>query len=915
MKKLSSFFSALLLFVCFAGTAQTFPAGFSTTNVASGWVQPVGATFTPDGLKMFVWEKGGRVYVLNRQANGTYTKQTTAVLNISEEVGDWRDFGLLGFTLDPNFSSNGFIYCLYVVDRHYLMNFGTGSYNAATNDYFKATIGRITRYTTSTSGGNLVANTASRKILLGETKSTGIPILHESHGTGSLAFAADGTLLASCGDGASYNVTDAGSDAGTYYAQALTDGIIRPEENVGAFRSQMLNSHNGKLLRIDPATGNGVPSNPFYDAATPRSPKSRVWAMGFRNPCRFFVKPGTGSTNPATGDIGEIYVGDVGWNTFEELSIINIKGANAGWPLYEGQTANTSYQNTNTQNKDEPNPLYNGGSCNVPFFLFKNLLKQATADGITTVYNPCNGAQAIGTGNRYFHLRPSLDWQHGTNVARVGTFSGNTASVATIGTVASGVPSSPFAGNCAIGGCWYTGTLFPPAYRNTAFMADYGAKWLKSFSIDFTDKIQTVQNFGSNFTAIVGVAQNPLDGTMILVDVADQTVKRLTYGGNQPPVVKMTSDKTYGPTTLGVSFTGNQSSDPDGTISSYSWDFGDATTSTTANPSHNFTAPAGTPKKFVVKLTVTDNGGATSVDSMVVSVNNTPPTVNITSPIKNSLYKLGADTLYSCAATVTDNEQSAAQLTYAWQTVLRHNNHEHTEPIDNTLSPNTHISRIGCNGDQYYWLIKLTVTDAAGLSTSDSSKIFPNCALQGPLAILLRKFSVTQDGATNLIKWTTEQEENLEYFEVERSINGKDFVPINKQPARNQLLPNNYNFADNSFPTGVNYYRLKITEIDKKEKYSIVVKTVTDVESKGLTIIPNPNKGNFGLVFNSQTTEPILINIRDAHGKLIHNRTESVSMGQNVIYINGLENQKAGAYFITVEQGSKLRQAQFVKTN
>ncbi len=76
---------------------------------------------------------------------------------------------------------------------------------------------------------------------------------------------------------------------------------------------------------------------------------------------------------------------------------------------------------------------------------------------------------------------------------------------------------------------------FPPEYRNTAFVADYGAKWLKSFSIDFTDKIQKVTNFGSSFTAIVGIAQNPLDGTMILVDVGDQTVKRLTYGGNQPP--------------------------------------------------------------------------------------------------------------------------------------------------------------------------------------------------------------------------------------------------------------------------------------------------------------------------------------------------------------------------------------------
>src|SRR5689334_9761619 len=182
MKKLSSFFSALLLFVCLTTTAQTFPTGFSTTTVGASWVQPVGATFTPDGLKMFVWQKGGIVYVLNRQANGPYTKQTTPALDIQDEVGDWRDFVLVGFALDPNFASNGYMYCLYVVDRYYLFNFGTHSYDPIKNEYNNATIGRVTRYTTTTNAGNLIANTGSRKVLLGESKSTGIPILHESHG-------------------------------------------------------------------------------------------------------------------------------------------------------------------------------------------------------------------------------------------------------------------------------------------------------------------------------------------------------------------------------------------------------------------------------------------------------------------------------------------------------------------------------------------------------------------------------------------------------------------------------------------------------------------------------------------------------------------------------------------------------------
>ena len=225
---------------------------------------------------------------------------------------------MLGFAVDPAFESNGLIYLMYAVDRHHLLNFGTPNYNPATTITGQATIGRVTRYQTTTSGGNLVINAGTRFILIGETKSTGMAILHHSHGVGSLAFASDGTLLVSMGDAASYEGNDAGSFSGTFYQQALTDGIIRPAENVGAFRAQMLNSHNGKLLRINPQTGNGVPSNPFYSAAEPRSAKSRVWALGLRNSFRIHVKPGTGSTDPAAGDIGEVYLGDVGFASWDD---------------------------------------------------------------------------------------------------------------------------------------------------------------------------------------------------------------------------------------------------------------------------------------------------------------------------------------------------------------------------------------------------------------------------------------------------------------------------------------------------------------------------------------------------------------------------------------------------------------------
>ena len=329
-KLLNLFVAFIFSFQTGGIVAQTLPAGFSVSDIG-GWTTPIGTTFNNDGSKMFVWEKAGKVFVLNwNSSTNTYVKQATAVLDISPEVGNWRDHGLLGFALDPNFDVNGLIYLSYVVDRHHLINFGTGSYNANTNTYYAATIGRVTRYQTTTTAGNLVAVPASRTILIGETKTTGIPILYESHGVGSLAFATDGTLLVSTGDAASYDATDYGSEPLSYYAQALTDGIIRTNENVGSYRSQIINSHNGKILRIDPATGNGISSNPFYNAGSPRSAESRVWAMGLRNPFKFTFRPNSGSSNPATGDLGEIYVSDVGWGDVEELTIIKEAASNAG---------------------------------------------------------------------------------------------------------------------------------------------------------------------------------------------------------------------------------------------------------------------------------------------------------------------------------------------------------------------------------------------------------------------------------------------------------------------------------------------------------------------------------------------------------------------------------------------------------
>ena len=156
----------------------------------------MGTAFSKDAEKLFVWEKAGFVYVCNK-SGANYVKQTTPVIDLTAEVLNWRDHGLMGFALDPDFATNGYIYLLYIVDRRFLMN----NNSIVADEGHAATIARVTKYKTILSGGNLVVDPSTRTILIGESPSTGIAVVHESHVIGSLAFAADGTLLISTGDG------------------------------------------------------------------------------------------------------------------------------------------------------------------------------------------------------------------------------------------------------------------------------------------------------------------------------------------------------------------------------------------------------------------------------------------------------------------------------------------------------------------------------------------------------------------------------------------------------------------------------------------------------------------------------------------------------------------------------------------
>jgi glucose/arabinose dehydrogenase len=728
--------------------AATFPAGFVETEIMDTYEDFVGVTFDATG-RVYAWDRIGRVWIVENDV-----KLPTPLLDISPEVGAWDDYGLLGVALHPNFLQNGYIYLLYVVDHHYLANFGTPSYNPAANDYHRATIGRLTRYTARASDGFHSVDPNSRTILVGETASTGFPITFYTHGVGTLLFGADGSLLASCGDGGA--LTDGGSAADSYYSQALSEGILRPKENIGAFRSQLVDCLNGKILRLDPLTGNGLPSNPFYDAANPRSARSRVYALGLRNPYRMCLRPGTGSPNIADGNPGVLYIGDVGYYTWDEMSVCTQAGQNFGWPIFEGYSDSVGYVDLDPPNQDAPNPLYGTGGCTERYFTFRDLLKEATL-GTVSWPNPCNPAQPIPISiPRFVHTRPVADWKHDTGPSRVGIFVGTNASVINIGASGSPVSGPQFPGNCSIGGAWHPGTGFPAQYQNTYFHADLGGNWIRNFTFDSNHNLISVRDFSTNALASVDIAIHPTSGALYYIPWTDN-IRKVTYpaAANLPPTAVATQDKVYGPSPLTVQFNGSGSTDPEGRTLTYRWNFGDGTTaSTQANPSHIFNAPVGVPTRYNITLTVTDPGGATNATRLFVTVNNSPPAITITSPTNGMSYPVTGDTVWNLTATVTDAEDPLASLSPQWQTVLHHNTHVHTNPVDTNWVTTTVTSPFGCDGDTYFYRITLTVTDSLGLANSAFVDLFPDCTNNPPEISVVSDQTTAEDTSIGPIPFT-----------------------------------------------------------------------------------------------------------------------------------------------------------------
>jgi uncharacterized repeat protein (TIGR01451 family) len=653
-RKLSAAAVLLASWEATTAVAATLPNGFQETIVFQGLKRPTAVRFSPDG-RIFVAEKSGVVKVFDSLSSTT----PKIFADLRTEVDDYWDRGLLGLALHPNFPATPYVYVLYSYDAP--------AWGGPWNDNCPNPPG-------ATTDGCVISGRLSRLTAAGDAMTGTEQVLLEawgqqfpSHSVGDLHFGSDGALYVSGGDGASFNNVDYGQYGSPKNPlgdpPAGVGGVEAPPDAAGgALRSQSLLRAsggpalaNGAILRVD-AAGDPLPDNPLAGSADPIA--QRMVALGLRNPFRFAVQPVSGT----------LWIGDVGWSTFEEIDRLPGPAAgpvaNFGWPCYEGTAAQSGYQNANL-------------------------------DLCGALYAEPSGAAP-----------PFYSYRHTSTV----------------------VPGeSCLTGSSSISGlAFYPGGRYPAAYKGALFFGDYSRQCIWAMLPDAAGQ----PNPDNRVTFVAG-ASTPVDlqagpgGDVFYADLSGGTVRRIQY---RAPFAVATADPTSGPAPLTVQFDGSGSAPAEaGDTITYAWDFngdGTFTDSTAVSPSKVYTQPG----TYQARLRVTDNHGVAIVaDPIPVTVGGVPPSVTIDAPSAALTWKVGDTIVLSGHAQATDSlDGDVPASALSWLVDLHHcpsNCHVHTVQTLEGVAGGS----VAAPDHQYpsYLEVKLTAVTSRGVSNSTSVLLFP----------------------------------------------------------------------------------------------------------------------------------------------------------------------------------------------
>lgn len=279
---------------------QRIPKGnvaIELQTILDGLVSPLSLAAPADGSgRLFVYDQVGLAWVV--VPSGPLAVPLLDVRSRLVPLATYDERGLLGLATHPNFAQNQLLYTYTSEPSSGPADFSAALPPGMTNDCQSV----IAEWRMDPAHPNQVDPTSRREILR-------IDKPYSNHNGGTLRFGPDGFLYFTLGDGGGANDNGAGHLAGTGNAQSLQ--VIY-----------------GKILRLDvnsrtAANGQyGIPlDNPFVG----QSAVPEIYAYGLRNPFSFSFDRQT----------GQLYLGDVGQNTVEEVDLI-VKGGNYGWNVREG---------------------------------------------------------------------------------------------------------------------------------------------------------------------------------------------------------------------------------------------------------------------------------------------------------------------------------------------------------------------------------------------------------------------------------------------------------------------------------------------------------------------------------------------------------------------------------------------------
>lgn len=176
-----------------------------------------------------------------------------------------------------------------------------------------------------------------------------------------------------------------------------------------------------------------------------------------------------------------------------------------------------------------------------------------------------------------------------------------------------------------------------------------------------------------------------------------------------------------------------------------------------------------------------------------------------------------------------------------------------------------------------------------------------------PLSLILRNIRVHSVNGRNRIDWTTLTEAAGDWFELERSADGKSFTTLSMVAAAGR--PSDYTHWDNYPPAGVSFYRLKMIDASGKISYSGIVSAGTNSASMfAMTAGPNPVKNQLHISFTEALGSGAQVSLIDPTGKVL--RVVPVSGQAIILPVNDLPS---GIYWIRLTDELHNQTVRFMK--